>query len=185
MVSGLKPLVVRSGATVVDVTQTNEKGFRKSIEHGKLWVVHPDTGRLLPYADDRGTMELHDRGSWYEVELASGGDEADGKAFERPRSQQRAAGKATDSSASVLPALYSLIAQRKHDLPEGSYTTYLFQQGTEKIKKKTGEEAIELLLADTHHDRVHEAADLIYHLLVLLVATGVSFEDLIQELESR
>ena len=85
----------------------------------------------------------------------------------------------------MLPRLYSLIESRKRELPEGSYTTYLFTEGIEKIKKKTGEEAIEVLLAASHGDRLHEAADLIYHLLVLLVETGVGFDELLSELQSR
>ncbi len=70
-------------------------------------------------------------------------------------------------------------------MPEGSYTTHLFSSGNEKIRKKTGEEAIELILASTRDELVFEAADLLFHLLVLLEDEGIGLEEIIGELQKR
>ena len=88
----------------------------------------------------------------------------------------------------TLAELYSLIETRKQDRPEGSYTTYLFDNGLDKILKKVGEEATETIIAAKAGDSpqlVSESADLIYHLLVLLVERGVSLDQVSRELIAR
>jgi len=70
-------------------------------------------------------------------------------------------------------------------MPEGSYTTHLFTKGPDKIRKKTGEEAVELILARTEDELLSEAADLIYHLMVLLETENLSIADVISVLHSR
>lgn len=78
----------------------------------------------------------------------------------------------------MIHELEQLIQSRKNEPKEGSYTTYLFEQGVEKIAKKFGEESFEVVIAAmTDEDLVEESADLLYHLLVLLAAKGVRFED--------
>lgn len=84
--------------------------------------------------------------------------------------------------------LYDLIAGRKSHPQEGSYTTYLFEKGLDKILKKVGEECTEVLIGACKQDRaetVYEIADLTYHLLVLMVEQGISLEDVTRELEKR
>ena len=84
--------------------------------------------------------------------------------------------------------LYSLIAGRKTDPKEGSYTTYLFEKGLDKILKKVGEESTEVIIAAAKQDReetVYELADLVYHCMVLMVNEGITLEDLTRELEKR
>jgi phosphoribosyl-ATP pyrophosphohydrolase/phosphoribosyl-AMP cyclohydrolase len=88
----------------------------------------------------------------------------------------------------VLQQLYSLIEQRKEQRPEGSYTTYLFNSGLDKILKKVGEESTETIVAaknDDSHRLVSETADLMYHLLVLLVERGVTLDEVWLELKGR
>ena len=88
----------------------------------------------------------------------------------------------------LLDRLYELIQSRERERPAGSYTTYLFEAGLDKILKKVGEESAETIIAAKNDDDARltaEAADLVYHLLVLLVARGVSLADLAQELASR
>jgi phosphoribosyl-ATP pyrophosphohydrolase len=85
----------------------------------------------------------------------------------------------------VLEDLYELIQGRKREMPEGSYTTHLFSEGISKIKKKTGEEAVELLLAGSRREVVYETADLFYHLLVMLVEMEIGLDEIFEELESR
>ena len=88
----------------------------------------------------------------------------------------------------VLADLYKLIEQRKELRPEGSYTTYLFNSGLDKILKKVGEEATETVVAAKNPDAgrlTSETADLLYHVIVLLVERGVELDDVIRELKER
>ena len=90
--------------------------------------------------------------------------------------------------AEVLKSLYQLVESRKRERPAGSYTTYLFDQGLDKILKKVGEESAETIIAAKNDDRTalgKEGADLLYHLVVLLVERGVSLEEVGDELVSR
>ena len=87
-----------------------------------------------------------------------------------------------------LEGLYQLLVSRKKELPEGSYTTYLFQKGLDKILKKVGEESTEVIIAGKAEDKaetIYEIADLAYHVLVLMVQMGISVEDIRAELASR
>ena len=87
-----------------------------------------------------------------------------------------------------LEGLYQLLEGRKKELPEGSYTTYLFQKGLDKILKKVGEESTEVIIAGKAQDKaetVYEIADLAYHVLVLMVELGITVEDIREELASR
>ena len=87
-----------------------------------------------------------------------------------------------------LEGLYDLLLSRKAELPEGSYTTYLFQKGIDKILKKVGEECTEVIIAGKADDRaetIYEIADLAYHVMVLMVQMGISVEDIRAELASR
>ena len=87
-----------------------------------------------------------------------------------------------------VEGLYGLLEGRKKDLPEGSYTTYLFQKGLDKILKKVGEESTEVIIAGKANDKpetVYEIADLMYHVMVLMVEMGISVEDVTAELASR
>lgn len=88
----------------------------------------------------------------------------------------------------LLTKLYQLIESRERERPEGSYTTYLFDHGIDKILKKVGEESAETIIAAKNDDSkplVAEVSDLIYHLLVLLVARCVSLEQIREELAQR
>ncbi|MBN1952278.1 MAG: phosphoribosyl-ATP diphosphatase [Bacteroidales bacterium] len=87
-----------------------------------------------------------------------------------------------------LKELQDLIDTRKAEMPEGSYTTKLFTKGINKIAQKVGEEAVELVIeAKDDNDElfVNEAADLMYHLLVLLSAKNMRIEDVVKILEDR
>jgi phosphoribosyl-ATP pyrophosphohydrolase/phosphoribosyl-AMP cyclohydrolase len=89
---------------------------------------------------------------------------------------------------SFMSQLFELIERRKELRPEGSYTTYLFNSGLDKILKKVGEEATETIVASKNPESkelVSETADLIYHLMVLLVARGVSLDEVTRELKNR
>ncbi len=84
--------------------------------------------------------------------------------------------------------LFSLIEGRKTERKEGSYTTYLFEKGLDKILKKVGEESTEVIIAAKAEDKketIYEIADLAYHVMVLMIEAGISLEDIHKELASR
>jgi len=88
----------------------------------------------------------------------------------------------------LLHELYALIQSRQEQRPEGSYTTYLFDKGLDKILKKVGEESAETIIAaknDEPKQLIAETADLLYHLLVMLVAKNVNLDDVRDELAQR
>ncbi len=87
-----------------------------------------------------------------------------------------------------LQGLASLLQGRKNDKPQGSYTTYLFEKGIDKILKKVGEECTEVIIAgkaDDKKETIYEIADLAYHVMVLMTEMGISIEDVHKELASR
>ena len=88
----------------------------------------------------------------------------------------------------AIDGLYDLLVGRKETMPEGSYTTYLFQKGIDKILKKVGEESTEVIIGGKAGDKaetVYEIADLAYHVMVLMVEMGITMEDVRKELASR
>ena len=87
-----------------------------------------------------------------------------------------------------LDGLMELLKGRKEEMPEGSYTSYLFEKGLDKILKKVGEECTEVIIAGKAEDKketIYEIADLAYHVMVLMVEAGISLEDVRRELASR
>ena len=87
-----------------------------------------------------------------------------------------------------MEGLYQLLEGRKAELPEGSYTTYLFKKGIDKILKKVGEECTEVIIAGKADDKgetIYEIADLAYHVMVLMTQMGITAEDVRKELASR
>ena len=93
-----------------------------------------------------------------------------------------------EKSEFSLQGLYDLLDGRNKQRPEGSYTTYLFEKGMDKILKKVGEECTEVIIAgkaDDKKETIYEIADLAYHVMVLMVQMGISVEDVHKELASR
>lgn len=114
---------------------------------------------------------------FHEVVLADGASAGSGVDVE-----------SADPASSILGRLESLIASRAVEKPEGSYTTYLFEEGVDKILKKVGEEAAEVIIAAKNRDRgelTWEVADLFFHLMVLLREQDVSLAEVLAVLEER
>jgi len=87
-----------------------------------------------------------------------------------------------------ISALYDVILKRKTEGSEGSYTSYLFEKGTDKILKKVGEECTEVIISckeDNKEEQINEICDLTYHVLVLMAQLGISVEEVSAELEKR
>ena len=93
-----------------------------------------------------------------------------------------------DGIGLALEKLYAIVSGRRRDMPEGSYTTYLFEKGLDKILKKVGEESAEIIIAaknDEAESLTSELADLIYHLTVLMVEKNLTFDAVSLELARR
>jgi len=93
-----------------------------------------------------------------------------------------------EDEAFSLDALMKVIEGRKIEKKEGSYTTYLFEKGIDKILKKVGEESTEVIIAGKANDKaetIYEIADLVYHVMVLMIEMGISLDDIRKELASR
>ena len=96
--------------------------------------------------------------------------------------------KSEDLQNFSLESLYELIQGRKTEGKEGSYTTYLFEKGIDKILKKVGEESTEVIIAAKSGDKteaIYEVSDLLYHVMVMMVEMGIKNEDIMKELASR
>ena len=185
------PLEVRSlQGELVGILLMNAKAHNKSLERAELWTVVPPGDRVLPI-EGGGFQTLEVIGGHrYRVVLSGEKSAAavkralDGPLVKLAQTDLPASAVATGNQP-TLEKLRQVIEARRRDLPEGSYTTLLFQKGEEKIRKKTGEEAIELILATERKDLVFESADLIYHLMVLLEVKGIPVDEVLAELESR
>ena len=93
-----------------------------------------------------------------------------------------------EAPAFSIQGLVEMLEGRKSNPKEGSYTTYLFQKGIDKILKKVGEESTEVIIAGKANDKaetIYEISDLMYHVLVLMIEMGISVEDIMTELSSR
>ena len=96
--------------------------------------------------------------------------------------------KDNDKTDFSIDALYDLIKGRKTTMQEGSYTTYLFTKGLDKIMKKVGEECTEVIIGaakNSKEETIYEISDLAYHILVLMVEMDISVDDIRKELDSR
>ena len=94
----------------------------------------------------------------------------------------------SDAAPFTYEALMALLQGRKDNPKEGSYTTYLFNKGIDKILKKVGEESTEVIIAGKANDKketIYEIADLAYHVMVLMIEMGISLDDVTKELASR
>ncbi len=113
---------------------------------------------------------------------------ADGEKLCKSCQKNKLEGKANIGEPDILEKLYLLISDRKENKKEGSYTNYLFDKGLDKILKKVGEECSETIIAaknNINKDLISETADLIYHMMVMLINQGISLEEIKSELKNR
>jgi phosphoribosyl-ATP pyrophosphohydrolase/phosphoribosyl-AMP cyclohydrolase len=183
------PLIVNINGASTVAALMNKKSFSKSLESKKLWILHPETNRVLPWAGEPEYLSLEKKEGFYLAELPAG---RENRGFDLKNNEEDVESHGNtllnavkEKDSNILYKLAQTIKKRKEEMPSGSYTTHLFEKGLEKIKKKVGEETIELILAESKEDVVYESADLIYHLIVMLEERGVEFHDLMVELERR
>lgn len=193
---GLVPVVVTdTEKTVLTVAYMNPQALKLTLETGFAHYYSRSKGRIRKKGEVSGnTQQL------VEIKLDCDADallmtvRQKGTAchtghyscfFETIEGQRDEKQEEVDYSLNVLKELESLIKERKTRLPEGSYTTSLFKEGKEKIYKKFGEEAVEVLVAQSRESLVYELGDLFYHLFVLLAYNEVELDEIMKELSKR
>ncbi len=194
---GLVPAVVQDARTreVLTLAYMNEESLRRTLAEGQTWFWSRSRSELWHKGATSGNTQRV-----VEVRLDCDSDalvvlvEPRGPAChtgtvscfattEVPQDE-----RFTAEIGAVLGELYEVIAGRRREMPAGSYTTYLFEQGLNKILKKVGEESAETIIAAKDEDLgalASETADLIYHLVVLMVERGLTLEDVGGELSRR
>ena len=194
--SGLVPVVVTdTEKTVLTVAYMDPEALKLTLETGFAHYYSRSKGRIRKKGEVSGnTQQL------VEIKLDCDQDallmtvRQKGAAchtghyscfFETIEGKRDGKQEEIDYSLNVLKELESLIKERKTRLPEGSYTTSLFKEGKEKIYKKFGEEAVEVLVAQSRESLVYELGDLFYHLFVLLAYNEVGLDEIMNELAKR
>jgi phosphoribosyl-AMP cyclohydrolase / phosphoribosyl-ATP pyrophosphohydrolase len=194
---GLVPAVVQDAATkeVLTLAYMNKESLKLSIEQGETWFFSRSRNELWHKGATSGNTQKItemkydcDQDALVVSVIPNGPACHNGttSCFTETLYENKDIAAKTD--ASFLFQLESLIGTRKETMPEGSYTTYLFEKGVDKILKKVGEEAAEVIIAakNRDHDELQwEAADLLYHLFVLLQEQNVPFEDVLAALKQR
>ncbi|MDR1342225.1 MAG: bifunctional phosphoribosyl-AMP cyclohydrolase/phosphoribosyl-ATP diphosphatase HisIE [Prevotellaceae bacterium] len=187
--NGLLPAVVQDCKTgkVLMVAFMNEDAYRKTIETKLVTFFSRTKNRLWTKGEESGNF----------LDLVSLTEDCDHDTLlvkAKPRGAvchtgaDTCFGEKNTSGILFLEYLQNLIATRKKEMPEGSYTTRLFQEGVNKIAQKVGEEAVELVIEakDSNEELfLNEAADLMFHYLVLLTQKGYALSDVVQVLEKR
>lgn len=190
---GLIPAIVQDTRTreVLTLAYMNEESLARTIETGQTWFWSRSRNELWHKGETSGNTQKV-------VSLACDCDNDAVVVLVEPAGPACHTGArscfdlepelADEDLGLLLAKLYELIESRERDRPEGSYTTYLFNHGLDKILKKVGEESAETIIAAKNEDGARltaEVADLVYHLLVLLVARGVSLDEIRAELANR
>lgn len=192
---GLIPVVVQHAQTkeVLTVAYMNRQSMEKTIETKETWFFSRSRQELW----HKGATSGHTQ---QVVAIRTDCDEDALVVEVLPKGPACHTGEATCfhkdilspgqtvGSFGILADLVQVIQQREKSMPEGAYTTYLFEKGVDKIGKKIGEEATEVVIAAKNRDAEElqwEAADLIYHLLVLLQEQKVNLYDVLEVLQKR
>jgi len=200
---GLVPAVVQDALSkeVLMLAYMNKESLMKSLESGQTWFWSRSRSELWNKGATSGNTQqiesLHYDcdGDTLLVKVRQNGPACHTGAyscFYREAEMANEGGSSTaqaqDDRFGPISRLEATIAQRDAERPEGAYTTYLFEKGVDKILKKVGEETAEVIIAAKNRDRDElrcEAADLIFHLMVLLREQGIPFDGVLQELEFR
>jgi phosphoribosyl-ATP pyrophosphohydrolase/phosphoribosyl-AMP cyclohydrolase len=183
--SGLVPAIVRDARSceVLTLAYMNRESLAKTLETQETWFWSRSRRELWHKGATSGNTQRV-------VAMAA---DCDGDAIlidVEPRGPACHTGARScfGEGGFSIATLEETLRARKEDLPEGSYTAKLFRHGRGKILKKIGEESAEVIIAATSEGRervVSESADLLFHLLVLLVNEGIAFDEVVSELEGR
>jgi phosphoribosyl-AMP cyclohydrolase / phosphoribosyl-ATP pyrophosphohydrolase len=194
---GLVPAVVQDVRTreVLTLAYMNRQSLQRTIETGETWFWSRSRKELWHKGATSGHTQAVTAitadcdGDTLVISVTPKGPACHTGARSCFHDLVHSADKSPESTFNdVLNDLYALIESRKQEMPGGSYTTYLFDQGLDKILKKLGEEAAETIIAAKNESRealIGEASDLVYHLLVLMVERGTTLDELRDELMRR
>lgn len=194
---GLVPAIVQDVETkeVLTLAYMNQESLTKTLETGETWFYSRSRQELWHKGATSGNTQ-----SVVSVKYDCDQDavlvlvEPKGPACHTGAVSCFSEGVVTERTTSnladyqILQSLEKLIIEREKERPEGAYTTYLFEKGVDKILKKVGEEASEVIIAAKNRDKEElkwEAADLLYHLQVLLVEQGLPLKEVLKTLEER
>jgi phosphoribosyl-ATP pyrophosphohydrolase/phosphoribosyl-AMP cyclohydrolase len=192
--NGLIPAVVQDARSkqVLTVAYMNEESLQKTIETGETWFYSRSRKELWHKGETSGNTQKV-------VSITTDCDQdalvveviPEGPACHKGTTScftETIVEKEPVGTVGIIPELVEIIKKREDEMPEGAYTTYLFTEGIDKICKKVGEEATEVVIGAKNRDPEEvkwEAADLIYHLLVLLQEQKISVYDVLEVLVSR
>lgn len=190
---GLIPAIVQDYYTkqVLMLAYMNEESLKLTLEKGETYFFSRSRGKIWHKGETSGNTQKVKK-IFYDCDedalLIQ--VEAKGPACHTGNIScfYRSFDEETEDGIEILNKLYERIKGRKIKPVEGSYTNYLFEKGIDKILKKVGEEATEVVIAsknDSKDEIVYEVSDLIYHLMVLLVEKNITLNDIYNELERR
>ena len=191
---GLIPVIVQHAITreVLTLAYMNEEAYTKTVETRQAWFYSRSRQQLWHKGETSGNTQ--------QVISIRTDCDSDALVVEvLPNGPACHTGEETcfhhslekfneTAGYNIVTSIINIIEERQQLMPEGAYTTYLFEKGIDKICKKIGEEAAEVIIASKNNDGEElkwEAADLLYHLLVLLQNQKVSFYELLQVLQKR
>ncbi|MED4204557.1 bifunctional phosphoribosyl-AMP cyclohydrolase/phosphoribosyl-ATP diphosphatase HisIE [Neobacillus mesonae] len=192
---GLLPAIIQDAETleVLTLAYMNKESLEKTLETGETWFYSRSRQELWHKGETSGNTQTV-------VEMKYDCDKDALLVLVKPKgpachtgaiscfSQEVTERKTRLGEYQILQSLETVIQQREKERPEGAYTTYLFEKGVDKILKKVGEESAEVIIASKNRDPEElkwEAADLLYHLQVLLVEQGLPFKEVLKTLEER
>ncbi|WP_304131965.1 bifunctional phosphoribosyl-AMP cyclohydrolase/phosphoribosyl-ATP diphosphatase HisIE [Ignavibacterium album] len=186
--NGLIPAIVVDYSTdkILMLGFMNEEALRKTIELNKVTFFSRSKNRLWTKGETSGNFLLTKN-------IFSDCDDDSIIVYAEPQGPTCHSGNYScfeieNDEINFLGRLNDLIYDRKKNLPEGSYTSELFNSGSDRIIQKVGEEAVEVLIAVKNKSRkeiVYESADLLYHLMVMLADNDIKLSDVVDELKSR
>ena len=194
---GLIPAIIQDAATrkVLTLAYMNEESLQKTIESGETWFYSRSRQELWHKGATSGNTQAVqsiaydcDQDALVVLVNPKGPACHNGTTTCFTEILYEAETSTSKIDSAFLYELESIIADREQQRPEGSYTTYLFEKGVDKILKKVGEESAEVIIAakNRDHDELQwESADLIFHLLVLLKEQNVPFSDVLAALKQR
>ncbi|MFP4956416.1 bifunctional phosphoribosyl-AMP cyclohydrolase/phosphoribosyl-ATP diphosphatase HisIE [Bacillus subtilis] len=191
---GLIPAIVQDAASkeVLTLAYMNKESYEKTLETKETWFYSRSRQALWHKGETSGNTQAV-KGMRYDCDQdallvlvePSGPACHTGSysCFTKEQTEEQAADR-----FGIMNELERVIAERQAEMPEGAYTTYLFREGVDKILKKVGEEASEVIIAAKNRDHEElkwEAADLLYHLLVLLREQSLPLDDVLDVLKKR
>ncbi|WP_284036301.1 bifunctional phosphoribosyl-AMP cyclohydrolase/phosphoribosyl-ATP diphosphatase HisIE [Neobacillus sp. 114] len=193
---GLVPAIIQDAETleVLTLAYMNKESLAKTLETGETWFYSRSRQELWHKGATSGNTQSVvsikydcDQDAIL-VQVNPNGPACHTGAVSCFSSDEVADRKSSLGDYQILHTLEKVILDRERERPEGAYTTYLFEKGVDKILKKVGEEAAEVIIAAKNRDHGElkwEAADLLYHLQVLLVEQGLPFKEVLRTLEER